>query len=673
MGSDRPPYNDGMKDRFTARQALLACAPTLVLALWTLWSGTFWGGASGQQALVGHFCLCVLAALAMGSGLDPLGLGRRGRWLPLCLALWCLMSLLASPVPRAGRVGALLVPVFLWIPAAVARCWRAPRAHRLGVASLCGLVGAVAVVGLVEQARGFSERAALPLGHHNLLAVWLLLLGPLAGAVWAWGGHWRWLGGSSGLLALGALVQTRSLAAAFALVAVVLFLLRPRSLRRALWLLVPLVILATRARRLVEVFGGGDGSWRARLSYWQGGWQAWLERPWTGWGPGSTPWTLAPYLPPDPGLRPPGQIVADLHSLPLTLLYELGLPGAFLSLGIAVWFVSRRSAEGAVDPPLRRAAMAGLVGAAVASLAGAPLSVGALPLAAAMVSGAALAATRTPAVEVLVEVPADSGAVRWVPVAGALGIFGLLLSADLAHLAYDRARQAEDPRVRQEELGRALALDPEFPLYRARLAWVDGDEAEAFVAAHGAPGLAALWLGAGELATTLRDSREAYVAACTGDPLGALAPFHLALRELDGAMPPHDPRIVERMARALLAEPRLLASPRFEEYPDALDRALARIDGLAGVDPGWRGALLETAAEIRDLRGEVRRLVLGMDEAPETSLSLYAFRRRPWPVDLVVVELDLEKARRIDLPAATVLDTTSGRIFEDPACGLDGI
>ena len=53
--------------------------------------------------------------------------------------------------------------------------------------------------------------ASLPLGHHNLLAAWLVAPLPLAVLPWREGGAGRWLALVAGLLALAALVATRSL------------------------------------------------------------------------------------------------------------------------------------------------------------------------------------------------------------------------------------------------------------------------------------------------------------------------------------------------------------------------------------------------------------------------------------------------------------------------------
>ena len=97
------------------------------------------------------------------------------------------------------------------------------------------------------------------------------------------------------------------------------------------------------APRLARSCAGADPSVRARLVYSAAGWRGFLARPLLGWGPGSTAWTLAAWLRPEPGVNPPGEVVAELHSLPLRLLYELGVTGTALALAVVVLFVAAAS------------------------------------------------------------------------------------------------------------------------------------------------------------------------------------------------------------------------------------------------------------------------------------------------------------------------------------------
>ena len=89
-------------------------------------------------------------------------------------------------------------------------------------------------------------------------------------------------------------------------------------------------------------------------------------------------------------------MVAELHSLPIRLLYELGVTGTALALALIVLFVRRRLAaistsSPAADRALTRAGLAGLAGAGAALLGTAWLEVTALPVALAVAAGVALA------------------------------------------------------------------------------------------------------------------------------------------------------------------------------------------------------------------------------------------------------------------------------------------
>lgn len=321
----------------------MALLPALLLALLAGWAGTLPGGASFPAGAIGQAALLVAVALAGGQALDPLALGRRARWLLAPLALAILASWIASPVPRAGRTALVLLPAFVALPAAVRRAWRDEAARRAGLVAWALVVAALGVAALAEQAADHSPRAAMPLGHHNLLALVLVASAPIAGAALAERG---WLPRIAGGAALGsaalALVATRSFLGA-AGAALALGVLGWRS-RRAGQLLLGVALLAAAllVPRLERIVAATDASYAARAVYWRAGWKGFLARPWTGWGPGSTPWTIGMHLSPVPGVSPPGEVVGELHSLPLALAYELGAPAAILALVVVAWFAARR-------------------------------------------------------------------------------------------------------------------------------------------------------------------------------------------------------------------------------------------------------------------------------------------------------------------------------------------
>ena len=667
--------------------------PALLLGLFGGWAGTWIGGAGWAGSSAGD---AALLALVLGCGgrvagmarADPLQLGRSGRLLPWALWGAVLASLLASPVPRAGRVGVLLLPVYLLLPGIVAACWRSTRAITAGVRSISVVTAGVALWSLADLLLQDRERTAEPLGHHNLLAAWLVILLPLAILAAREKGPWRALGWGAGLLGVAALVASRSLAGAGALAvqAVVLLALGAAGLRRRGpgWLrwalaLVLLAALASQAGRIARVFGGGDSSARARTVYLQAGWEGFLARPALGWGPGSTPWTSAAFLRPVPGVNPPSELVGELHSLPVQLAYELGAPGLLLAVALGAVFVRRRTAELArpgtdaeptsvppgKDVGLAVAGLLGLLAAAVTALASAALWVTALPVAAALAAGAALAGSGSPMHEAAARRPRP-----WLLPAYAILALAVLLPIRLAARHAERAIGADLPTARRE-LARAVRLDPAFPLYRARLAWVQeptrlgraGAAALARQAAADGGTVAPLWLAAGVFGGRTGEpwAAAALERACDLDPLSALPPFYLAFLS-----PPE--KEATRAGRAFLAEPRLAAAVAWERRPDLRQAGLQSAAAWPGVPEGWRAALLAAAASPFPAAGPTAPLALQLDRASATAFSLHLFRRRPspprWPVTLRA-----PLAGRFDLPPATALPATSREAFEAPGCG----
>ena len=633
---------------------MLAAAPALLLLLFAAWSGSFAGGAGAAAAASGHLAL-LLAALGAGAlWRDPLRLGAAGRLLPAALWITLAASAWASPTPRAGRVAVTLLPAFLLLPAAVERWWGDPHARRRGLRAVSAVVGGVAAWSLLHLALARPPRAAMPLGHHNLLAGWLVSVLPLALLPWRERGRWRWLGAGSGLLGLVALAATGSLlgCAAVALQALLALLWLRRWHR---WLLpAALLVLAFQMPRLAAIVSGHDLSARARAVYLDAGWRGFRVRPWLGWGPGSVPWTIGGFTRPIPGVNPPSEVIGDLHSLPLQILYELGATGFLFTLGTAALFLRRRlrEREAGEDPALLAAGLIGLLGAAATRLGAASLAVSALPVAVAVAAGAALAGKPRPAI--------PGG--KLVPLLYAAAAALALVPLDRAHALYDLAARATDPQLAREHLETAERLDAAFPLYAARRAWLEAESAStaeaagrALSAAEGTPGLPPLWLQAGYLGAS---SGEKWAAGALErgialDPLGALAPYHRL------AVAPEDPRAPRWGARALLGEPRLLAAVFWEERPALRQAAVREVESWPGVDAGWRAALAAAARDLPPDRGPVALLGLEMDATPHLALSLHAFRRRPWPARLAPVEVRRESAEALRMPAATTLETTA--------------
>jgi hypothetical protein len=443
--------------------------------------------------------------------------------------------------------------------------------------------------------------------------------------------------------------------------------LRVRRLRvrwRIAVLISSALVLALHMERLVMIVRGGDASTWARLVYWQAGVRGFFERPLVGWGPGSTAWTLGLHLRPEPGVNPAGEVVADLHSLPLGLAYEVGLLGVVLLLVVLVVFVVRRWWEESRDRALLRAALLGILAWVLGGTFSGLASIGALPLVVALALGAALAAGRQP----------GSVAPPWPAALAMVLVVLAALPVHLAQIAYDQARGVETDREAVVFLQRAVALDGTFPLYRGRLSWLapqapstlEEVAEEALGAAESAPGVAILWTMAGVLGQEAGApwSRRALVAACRASPLEAVAPFFLATGE------PREELSVDWAVRALLGEPRLLAASGWQRQPGLLGEAVARLLETEGVDAGWRFAVAETFDDLGEAVGPSRGLAMALDRDPATSLTLHTFRRRPWPVHLARIDLVVDALARIDLVPAPEIPSTAGWLFSATECAL---
>ncbi|HUO85844.1 MAG TPA: O-antigen ligase family protein [Thermoanaerobaculia bacterium] len=675
---------------------LVAMAPAGALAALSLAFGTFPakssllglevpGGASAVGAICLHLILLAAALFAAPAWRQPLALGRRGRL--LLLALWAVLAAAswASPVPRAGRVAVVLMPAWLLVPAAVARCWPSRRERRWGLAGVATVVAIVAVIALADRFLAGSPRAAMPLGHHNLLAVWLLALLPAAALPLRRPGPARWLAVLGVISGGAALLATGSLAGAAGSIVVLAVMavgaasrggeegVRRRPLIAVVAGALALAATALAAPRLLAVVGGTDGSLAVRATYYGAGLRGFLARPFLGWGPGATPWTIGEWLEPVPGVNPPYEVVGDLHSLPLQLLYELGLTGLLLALAVTLLFPWRRlvSLPVAVDRGAVLAGLLGLLGAGMALLAVAPLAMAAIPAALAVAAGAALAGEareRTPLGRP--RAAGDLLVVAWV-LAAAFVLFPL----DRAHLAYDRAIAATGPGAARLAMDEATRFDPTFPLYRARLALLAGEDpggggpaaAEALAAAEAAWGVGALWLAAGDAASAAGEPWAAIALerACHLNAFGGQAPYLLALAD------PGSPMAPRRAARALAAEPRLAAAVAWRRLPWLREAAVAELTRWEGIEPGWRlaiAAAVSAAGEVPAFAEGVSRLALVADRDGAGSLSLHLFRRRPLPFELVGVGVESGGVRHLGLPAASTLASTSPEAFGDRGC-----
>jgi hypothetical protein len=222
-------------------------------------------------------------------------------------------------------------------------------------------------------------------------------------------------------------------------------------------------------------------------------------------------------------------------------------------------------------------------------------------------------------------------------------------------------RLAERSVAASRHLELAVRFDPAFPLYRFRRGLESATEeqvAELRSAALSARGLGLLWLVAGARAGQggVFGYREELERACDLDAFGPLAPFVLAV------LAPADQESPERLARALLSEPRLAASARLDETARLVEEALAMLEKLDRVPVGWRAAIVEQVRSAEPVElgadADVMNLTLELDALGSTSLSLYAFRRRPTRLPVLSVQVAREGAARITAPGALDLAAT---------------
>ncbi|MBW8877681.1 MAG: O-antigen ligase family protein [Acidobacteria bacterium] len=654
--------------------------PALLLALFGVWCGTFaWGAAAPAGAVAAGALLATLFWIG-APWRDPLRLGSAGWLLPAALWIAAAASAWASPVPRAGRVAVLLLPAFLGLPSAVERCWRREADRRRGLRALALVVAGVALWALLDWWLLGSPRPAMPLGHHNLLAAWLVILLPLAVLPAREPGPWRLSGLAAGGLALLAILASRSLAGfvALALEAAVGFVVRGSGGERqrrwwAILLALALLVSFVQLPRVLRIASGQDPSTRARSAYWEAGWKGFMARPLLGWGPGSAAWTAAAFLTPVPGVNPWGEAVGELHSLPVQLAYELGLTGLLLALAVPVLFFARRTAERQEgrDPALLAAGLLGFGGGAVAALGSGALAVTALPVAAVVAAGAALAGSGRGRAR-----PESPWPVRVYAVAALLALAPL----EIARWHYDRAVAADSAghaAQAESELAEALRLDPRFPLYSMRLALLrnrrPGEDAaaNAELARRGAVAGRAvppLWLVAGVLGYSAQRpwAGAALEKACRLDPLNPFPPFYEVLVE-PGAAP-----AAERGAHALLAEPRLAAAVFWQRHPELLGRTLEAVRAWPGVDAGWKQVLIAAVsppgASSAERRGPTARLSLGIDTGQAVPVSLAIFRRSPWKAEWDLVQLHAALLGRLSLPPAAAAPGTSAVAFASVPC-----
>jgi len=323
----------------------------------------------------------------LGYGLD---------WGVLGLAGVLLLSVLQAPLPQLGAWNlylALGYGVLLY----VLRNWLG-KGFLMGERLWLGLVitgGVAAVLGLIlwwPQAlrkydsyassfpvtldqpsflwdyllAGWFPRNAMPLGHHNFLGGYLLLIFPMTVAYGLVHVGWRrWLAGLGGTAVLFDLYTTGSRGTYLGLVAltvvslgVAIFSSRQRWRLGVVGVLVLLVLLTLMLQnqyvsRLVDLVPNGDllrlrdpySAVGQRLYMWQAAWNMLRHRPLLGVGLGNMVRVYNLYRPINAGDM--ATEVQQLHSTPIQLLGEVGILGgigvlAFAALTVRLWWHLQR-------------------------------------------------------------------------------------------------------------------------------------------------------------------------------------------------------------------------------------------------------------------------------------------------------------------------------------------
>jgi O-antigen ligase len=186
-----------------------------------------------------------------------------------------------------------------------------------------------------DRARGFFSIYMTLAGVLNmvLLAILPRLL-PGGGSRLRWAPAW--------LITLGGLVATYTRGAWIGFAAGALSLL-PTQRRGRLWILAGLGLLLGAAavgpyelsNRVRHMFDPAESGILERRYMWQSGLAMWRERPLLGWGPGGVKREYSRFAQPEAYKKRTGH----LHSTPLQILVERGIPGlaAFLAIWIAFY------------------------------------------------------------------------------------------------------------------------------------------------------------------------------------------------------------------------------------------------------------------------------------------------------------------------------------------------
>ena len=314
------------------------------LSYWLIFGGTFGGSLSWLHQTIGHIFLVVVIA---GAGWY---LWRKN--LPV--------EIQRPPTALCILLGLILADKFVRV--LLRQSWNSAEDFAV---SMAGVVMFLLLLNLIRDGNEFTtvcvsavtictlagivlmfvkhdQELVYPLGSKILMAGLLTPAIPLpTGRCSEVLGARRLLWLASALILAAGVILTRSAVAIVLLPFAVTLPLVLGNKKRGRMVAVLGVIVAILGGALYSTrFRGGTDatqSWDNRVRYWSGALPAIAERPLAGWGSGQVGVTYPPFRIQRAGYAPSGEVVADLHSVPLQWAYEFGLIG--LTLRVAAFGV----------------------------------------------------------------------------------------------------------------------------------------------------------------------------------------------------------------------------------------------------------------------------------------------------------------------------------------------
>ncbi len=634
------------------------CYPLVCLLLGTVWGSASWWREAAMNALAVALLAAAFHAARRRERWPRPGAERSGLagalFEPALAALFLVLVAGALHSPCAGRSWRLLVMFAAAAAAfylALGSLSQEPLRGRM-FQVMTMTAAAAALLGLYAYARGWTPRVAAPLGHHNYMAGFLLLHLPPA---WARAGAAHSRGarlvgyGAAAVLAI-AIVFTGSLAGVAVLGTLAVVAARSGAYapgRRAAAILLAAIAVVSGAllfrysgspvigalrQRIAGIVGERRDpslSLENRVRYARAGVAMAAARPLAGFGLASVPLVSSGFRRQTPGLAPPGELLRQLHNLPVNLLAETGLLG--LAAAVLLAFAALRPGAYAPGGRGRTAAAAIAVWAyLVFALNDYQLDVPAILFPLAIM--AALA----------VENPAHSDP---APAPRRLALAFLLLLAVGGALLFTRSAVAHY-LYQRGDAARAAAWDSHCGFYAMQA----GRHVDAAREMPDVVPAAALAGGALVEAGQYGRSLEWLERAAALDHYNSLAHFHLGRARLrtgdrSGA--------IESFSMSLLAQPATVfaeawqQSPEREVYTESLERAIDKLYELAAFYPRsgpWRrwnelGAYLVGRRGLLP-QGPYRVLFFELvDRDLAVNHSLIAFRRMAPPARVAPVVL----------------------------------